>query len=110
MLRAVMLHGISGEVDRGDVVAVDEGGTLERAVELLEKLAQLGGLCYAVGHSVVLGLCAGAGDDGVPFGGPGNEVGAQEYGVARGGSACVRKASLVSVGVDHELRCREGSE
>jgi hypothetical protein len=28
MLRALMLHGIGGEVDRADVVAVDEGGTL----------------------------------------------------------------------------------
>jgi hypothetical protein len=45
-----MLHGIGGEVDRADVVAIDEGGTLKGVVELLEKLAQPGGLCHAVGH------------------------------------------------------------
>jgi hypothetical protein len=28
VLRALMLHGIGGEVDCADVVAVDEGGTL----------------------------------------------------------------------------------
>jgi hypothetical protein len=27
----------------------------------------------------VLGLCAGAGDDGLPLGGPGDEVGAKEH-------------------------------
>jgi hypothetical protein len=46
-----MLHGIGREVDRADVVAVDEGGTLEGAMELLEKLAHLGGLYHAVAHS-----------------------------------------------------------
>jgi nucleoside-triphosphatase THEP1 len=35
MLRALMLHRISGKVDRADVVAVDEGGALEGDVELL---------------------------------------------------------------------------
>ena len=43
------------EIDRANVVAVDEGGTLEGAVELLEKLAQLIGLDHTVGHSTVLG-------------------------------------------------------
>jgi hypothetical protein len=36
MLRALMLHGISGVVDGGDVVAVDMGGALKRVVELVE--------------------------------------------------------------------------
>jgi nucleoside-triphosphatase THEP1 len=39
VLRALVLHGIGGEVDRADVVAVDEAGALEGAVELVEKLA-----------------------------------------------------------------------
>jgi hypothetical protein len=39
MLRALMLHGVGGEVDRADVVAVDEGGALEGTVELVEELA-----------------------------------------------------------------------
>ena len=36
----LMLHGVGGEVDRADVVAVDEGGALEGVVELVEELAQ----------------------------------------------------------------------
>jgi hypothetical protein len=39
-----MLHGIGGEVDCADVVAIDEGDVLKGAVELLEKLAQPVGL------------------------------------------------------------------
>jgi hypothetical protein len=110
MLRALMLHGVGGEVDRADVVAVDECGTLEGTVELMEELAQLGGLCHAVGHGTVLGLSAGARDDGLSLGGPRDEVAAQEHGVTGGGPARVGTASLVSVGVDHELRRRGWSE
>jgi hypothetical protein len=44
-------------------------------VELVEELAQPGGLRHAIGHGAVLSLCAGAGDDGLPLGGPGDEVG-----------------------------------
>jgi hypothetical protein len=72
MLRALMLHRIGGEVDGADVVAVDEGGALEWAVELVEELAQPGGLRHAVGYGAVFSLCAGAGDDGLPLGSPGD--------------------------------------
>jgi hypothetical protein len=63
VLRTLMLHEIGGQVNRTDVVAVDECGALEGAVELLEKLAQLGGLCDVVGHHAILGLYAGVRDD-----------------------------------------------
>jgi hypothetical protein len=36
VLRALMLHGIGGEVDRADVVAVDEGGALKGTAKLSE--------------------------------------------------------------------------
>jgi hypothetical protein len=71
-----MLHGIGEEVDHADIIMVDEGGTLKGAMELVEELAQLEGLYHAVGHDMVLGLSARAGDGGVPLGGPGDEVGA----------------------------------
>jgi hypothetical protein len=45
-------------------------------VELVEELTHPGGLCHVVAHSAVLGLCARAGDDGLPLGGSGDEVGA----------------------------------
>jgi hypothetical protein len=74
VLRVLMLHEIGGEVDHADVVAIDEGGTLEGAVELLEKLAHPGGLCHAVGHSELLGLCAGSRDDELSLGGCGGQI------------------------------------
>jgi hypothetical protein len=110
VVRALMLHGIGGEVDCTDVVTVDEGGALEGTVELVEELSQLGGLYHVVGHCAVLGLSTGARDDGLPLGGPGDEVGAQEHGVTGGGLTRVWIASPVSVGVDHEFRRRGCSE
>jgi hypothetical protein len=76
VLRTQMLHGVGGEVHRSDVVTVDEGGVLEGTVELLKKLAELRGIGHSVGHSVVLGLSAGAGDDEIALRGPRDEVGA----------------------------------
>jgi hypothetical protein len=35
MLRALVLNGVSGEVDNADVVIVDEGARRQRGVELL---------------------------------------------------------------------------
>jgi hypothetical protein len=91
-----MLHGVGGEVDRTDVVAVDESGALKRTVELVEELAQPGGLCHTVGHGTVLGLSAGARDNGLPLGGPRDEVGAQEHGVA--GASPARSSTSRSPG------------
>ena len=45
-------------------------------MELLEKLAQPGGLAHVIGHNAVLGPYAGARDDMLVLGGPGDKVGA----------------------------------
>lgn len=50
-----MLHEI-GEVDRADVVTVNECDTLEGVVELPKKLTELGGLGHAIGHNAILDL------------------------------------------------------
>jgi hypothetical protein len=76
---------------------------LEEVVELLEKLAEPGGLDHAVGHSAVLGLSARAGDDRQSLCGPGDEVGAQEHGITSGQHEMVvaskegTSAALVSI-------------
>jgi hypothetical protein len=75
VLCALMLHGIGGEVDRIDIVAVDEGGTLEGAMELLEKPTEPGGIGHDVGHSAALNLSAEARDNGLSHDDPGDEVG-----------------------------------
>jgi hypothetical protein len=74
MLGALMLNGVGGEVHGADVVAVDKGAPRRRGLELVEQLSQLSGLSHAVGNDMILGLSAGAGDDGLPLGRPGNQV------------------------------------
>jgi hypothetical protein len=74
-------------------------------------LAHLAGLCHAIGHNAVHGLCAGARDNELPLGGPGDEVGAQEHGIAGSGPSRVGTAGPVNVSVvDHELRRQGWSE
>jgi hypothetical protein len=77
-------------------------------VEFVEQLAWPRGLCHAVGHNTVLGLCAGSRDDGLLLGGLRDEVGAQEHDITGSGPTRVGTTSPVSVGVDHELQRREG--
>jgi hypothetical protein len=59
---------------------------------------------------MVLGIYAGAGDDRLSLGGPGDKVGAQEHRITRSGLARVGIAIPVTVSVDHEFRCRGGLE
>ena len=102
MLRPLMLNGVGGEIHGADVVT--ERALGERAVELRQELSKPGRLRYAVSGSTVLRLGTGAGDNRLTLGRPGDKVAAQEDGVAGSGTASVRAASLVSVGVDHQLR------
>jgi hypothetical protein len=53
VLRALMLHRIGGEVDRTDIVAVDECGA-RGAVELLQQLTKPGCLGHTIGHNAIL--------------------------------------------------------
>jgi hypothetical protein len=74
MLRALMLNGVGGEVHGADVVAVDESATRWRSLELMQEMAQPGGLSHTIGDGTVLGFNAGAGDDSLPLGRPGDQV------------------------------------
>jgi hypothetical protein len=54
VLRALELHEISGEVGCVDVVALDVGGTHERAMKLLEQPMEPGCLGHAISHNTIL--------------------------------------------------------
>jgi hypothetical protein len=82
MLDALMLNGVSGEVHDADVVAVDKGAPRWRGLELVEQLSQPSSLSHTVGNGTILGLSAGAGDDGLSLGRPGNQVVPQEHRIA----------------------------
>jgi hypothetical protein len=61
MLGTLVLNEVGGEVDRTDIVAVDERAPEKRALELCKELPELGGLSHAVDNSAVLRLGTKAG-------------------------------------------------
>jgi hypothetical protein len=63
MLGPLVLHGVGGEVDRADVVAVDQCAPGEGTMKLDEELPEPGNLRHTVGHSTVLRLGTRARDD-----------------------------------------------
>jgi hypothetical protein len=65
MLRTSMVHRVGGEVDRADVIAVDESGFVNLTKQLLKKLTKPGALSHGVSHGPILCLGAGAGDGGL---------------------------------------------
>jgi hypothetical protein len=82
MLGVLMLNEVGGEVHDADVVAVDKGAPRRQGLELVEQLSQPSGPSHAVGNGTILGLGAGAGDDGLPLGRSGNQVVPQEHRIA----------------------------
>jgi hypothetical protein len=59
MLRALMLNGVGGEVHGVDVVAVDESVARWWSLEIMQELAQPGGLNHTIGDGTVLGFDVG---------------------------------------------------
>jgi hypothetical protein len=82
MFGALMLNGVGGEVHGTDIVVVDKCAPRRWSLELVEQLTQPSGLSHVVCNGTILGLSAGAGDDGLPLGRPGNQVVSQEHRIA----------------------------
>ena len=70
MLSALMLYWISREIYGADVVAEDDGSSLKRTLELMEKLTKPTGLSSGVCHGTILGLGVRPRDGSLAFGGP----------------------------------------
>jgi hypothetical protein len=86
MLRALMLNGVGGEVYDTDVVVVDESAARWWSLELMQELAQPGGSSHTIGDGTILSFNAGAGDNSLSLGRPGDQVVPEEYGIARRGA------------------------
>jgi hypothetical protein len=82
MLGVLMLNEVGGELHDADVVTVDKGAPRRQGLELVEQLSQPSDPSHAVGNGTILGLGAGAGDDGLPLGRSGNQVVPQEHRIA----------------------------
>jgi hypothetical protein len=103
MLRPLVLDGVGGEVDRTDIVAVDQCAPGRRSVQLSEKLSEPGGLSHAVSDSAVLRLGTRPGDHRLALRRPGHQVATQEDSVAGGGAASVWTPCPVNVSVDDKV-------
>jgi len=99
MLRALVVDRIGRHVDGADVVAEDHRSLGQLKMELLKELPQPTALGHNVSHSTVFCLSTRAGDRGLAFGGPGDQVVAEIDAEARSGPPGVRATSPVSIRV-----------
>ena len=70
MLRSTMMDRVGGEVDSGDVVAVDERGLVNITKQLLKQLTEPRSFSNGVSHCSILSLGTRAGDGGLSLGRP----------------------------------------
>ena len=68
VLGALMMNRVGGEIDRRDIITVDNRGLVNRRQELMEKLLEPRTLSNDVGDGAVLRFSTGAGDNGLPLG------------------------------------------
>jgi hypothetical protein len=69
----------------------------------MQELAQPGGLSHTIGNDTVLSFGAGAGDDSLPLGRPGDQVVPEEHGIAQCGVTNVWAVNPIGVGVDDQV-------
>jgi hypothetical protein len=96
MLRASMMDRVGCHIDSTDVVTVDNGGGVQRDMELLEKLAQPATL-DGMGDNAILSLGARLGHSGLTLGGPGDQVVAKKDTEAGGRASGVRTPCPVRI-------------
>jgi hypothetical protein len=72
-------------------------------VKFMKKLSEPRSFSNTIGNSTILSLSAGARHGVLTLGGPGDQVVAEEHGIARGGLASVRAAGPVSIRVNHQV-------
>ena len=73
VLGALTMNRVGGEVDRRNIVTVDNRGLVNRRQELMQKLMKPGTLGYNVGNGSVLRFSTGVVDNRLPLGRPGDE-------------------------------------
>jgi len=91
MFSALMLYGIGRHVDGADIIAVNQGSSANRRMQLSKKLAQPRNLCDSIGDSSVFGLSTGTQKCSLAFGGPGEDS------ITGSRLASVRAASPISI-------------
>ena len=103
MLGALMLNGVTSEIGSTDVITIYNGGSGGRVFKLKEKLAQPTGPGDTICNTSIFRFGTGAGGGGLPLGGPGDEVGAEENTKPRSGLLCVRAPRPINISVRDEI-------
>jgi len=103
MLGSLMLNRVGGHVDGADVVTIHQRSSAKRGMKLLKQLAQPSSLSDTVGHGAILSLGTGSGDSILTLGGPRDEIVPKKHSIARGGLACIRTTSPVSISIYHKI-------
>jgi hypothetical protein len=99
MLHATMMDRVSGHVDSTDIVAVDDHRRRDGCMELLEQLTKPTCLSHSVRNSTVLSLRTRKRDRSLSFGGPRDDVVAEEDTISGSGAPRVWTACPISIGV-----------
>jgi len=97
MFGALMLYGIGRHVDNADIVAVNQGSSANRRMQLSKKLAQPRNLCDSIGDSSVFGLSTGTRNCSLALRGPGDEIVTKEGRIAGSRLAGIRATSPISI-------------
>jgi hypothetical protein len=103
MFGALMLNGVGGEVHDAYVVTIDGSALRRQTLELMEQLAEPGGLSHVVGDGTVLSFHVGPRDDRQSLDRPGLKVVPEEHRVTGRKAMSVQTSSPVSIGVDNEV-------
>jgi hypothetical protein len=103
MLGALVLNGVDGKIDDAIIVALDQTGPGQGAMQLHKQLSRPTRLCHAIGHGAILRLSARTGDDVLTLRGLGDEVVTQEHRIARSGPVSVGTTGPVSISVDDKV-------
>jgi hypothetical protein len=104
VLCPAMMNWIGGEVDSRNIVAVHNGGLVNRTGELKKELAKPRALSDGVGHGPILSLGTGTRDCRLPLGRPGDKRWSKIDTVPRSGAPGIRAARPVCIGIGNNVR------
>jgi hypothetical protein len=99
VLGTCMIDGVGGESYSANVVTPDEWWDWKTEAEVLEEHVEPVNFSGDSGESAILGLGAGASDDKLFLGPPGNKTGSEEDTIVSGRAAIVRIAGPIGVAI-----------
>jgi hypothetical protein len=100
MFSALMLHGISGEIDRTYVITINQRSGTNGRVKLHEKLTQPGDLSNSISNGTIFSFSTRTGDGALTLGRPGDQVITKKHNIARSGTTGIWTTGPVRISVN----------